>query len=293
MNGRVYDARLGRFIQADPLVQNPTKVQSLNRYSYVWNNPLNATDPSGFVCEGQACMDTRPEDNKPIERIVVRGTQPDSAMQHHHNAMQQHIRHMVMEGVSQNSMSGTVTGVNEHSEKGFFRQLAENLVSGLEMMASNPFVGIAEAQQELQGAELSGDETAIERAQLALYSTVATVVVVSATPGPATGGKTKVDFKSVGKGMNNPTVKSAAARGKEAHKEFAEKIKQKPGWQSEKTIIGPNGEKLRPDALTPSGRPVELKPNTPSGRRQGTKQIEKYKEATGTNGRVIYYDPKD
>lgn len=91
--------------------------------------------------------------------------------------------------------------------------------------------------------------------------------------------------------MNNPTVKSAAARGREAHKEFAERVKQKPGWQSEKTIIGPNGEKLRPDALTPSGRPVELKPNTPSGHRQGAKQIEKYKEATGTNGRVIYYDP--
>jgi hypothetical protein len=97
--------------------------------------------------------------------------------------------------------------------------------------------------------------------------------------------------ETVGRGMNNPKVKSAAARGREAHKEFAEKVKQKPGWQSEKTITGPNGEKLRPDALTPSGRPVELKPNTPSGRRQGAKQIQKYKEATGTNGRVIYYNP--
>jgi len=93
------------------------------------------------------------------------------------------------------------------------------------------------------------------------------------------------------KGMNNPKVKAAAARGREAHKEFAERVKQKPGWQSEKTITGPNGEKLRPDALTPSGRPVELKPNTPSGRRQGAKQIQKYKEATGKNGRVIYYNP--
>nr|WP_027672599.1 RHS repeat-associated core domain-containing protein [Rheinheimera baltica] len=95
-----------------------------------------------------------------------------------------------------------------------------------------------------------------------------------------------------GKGMNNPDVKSAAAAGREAHREFAEKIKQKPGWKSEKSIIGPNGETLRPDALTPSGRPVELKPNTPSGWRQGAKQIKKYKQATGTNGRVIYYNPK-
>jgi len=197
MNGRVYDARLGRFIQADPLIQDPTKVQSLNRYSYVWNNPLNATDPSGFVCEGQACMDTRPEDNKPIERIVVRGTQPDSAMQRHHEAMQRHLRNMVMEGISHNAMSGTVAGGNISSEKGFLQQLAEDIVAGFEMMASNPFAGIAEAQQDLRGAELSGDEATIEQAQLALYSTIATVVVVSATPGPATGGKTKVDSKSV------------------------------------------------------------------------------------------------
>ena len=48
MNGRIYDARLARFLQADPNIQSPGNSQSLNRYSYVLNNPLNATDPSGF-----------------------------------------------------------------------------------------------------------------------------------------------------------------------------------------------------------------------------------------------------
>jgi RHS repeat-associated protein len=51
MNGRIYDAKLARFLQADPIIQAPYNTQSLNRYSYVWNNPLNATDPSGFVAE--------------------------------------------------------------------------------------------------------------------------------------------------------------------------------------------------------------------------------------------------
>ncbi len=48
MNGRVYDARLGRFLQADPFIQAATDTQMYNRYSYVRNNPLNATDPSGY-----------------------------------------------------------------------------------------------------------------------------------------------------------------------------------------------------------------------------------------------------
>ena len=48
MNGRIYDAKLGRFLQADPLIQDPFDTQSLNRYSYTGNNPLNAIDPSGF-----------------------------------------------------------------------------------------------------------------------------------------------------------------------------------------------------------------------------------------------------
>ncbi len=48
MGGRVYDAELGRFLSADPFVQDGSDLQSLNRYSYVGNNPLSAWDPSGF-----------------------------------------------------------------------------------------------------------------------------------------------------------------------------------------------------------------------------------------------------
>ncbi len=48
MGGRVYDPDLGRFISADPFIQEPLNSQSLNRYSYVLNNPLSFTDPSGY-----------------------------------------------------------------------------------------------------------------------------------------------------------------------------------------------------------------------------------------------------
>lgn len=48
MNGRLYEPTLGRFVSADPIVQDPSELQSYNRYAYVWNNPLDGTDPSGF-----------------------------------------------------------------------------------------------------------------------------------------------------------------------------------------------------------------------------------------------------
>jgi RHS repeat-associated protein len=52
MNGRIYDPELGRFLSADPYVQVPEYSQNFNRYSYVLNNPLTYTDPSGHKISG-------------------------------------------------------------------------------------------------------------------------------------------------------------------------------------------------------------------------------------------------
>ena len=48
MNGRVYDPAIGRFLSADANVQFVADLQSYNRYSYVLNNPLRYTDPTGY-----------------------------------------------------------------------------------------------------------------------------------------------------------------------------------------------------------------------------------------------------
>ena len=48
MNGRIYDPQLGRFLSADIIVQFPGNLQAYNRYSYVLNNPLRYTDPTGY-----------------------------------------------------------------------------------------------------------------------------------------------------------------------------------------------------------------------------------------------------
>lgn len=55
MNGRVEDSITGRMLSADPHVPDKTNPQSYNRYSYVNNNPLTFTDPSGF-CPNNRCM---------------------------------------------------------------------------------------------------------------------------------------------------------------------------------------------------------------------------------------------
>ena len=48
MNGRIYDPLIGRFLSAAIAIQSPLNLQSYNRYSYVMNNTLTLTDPSGF-----------------------------------------------------------------------------------------------------------------------------------------------------------------------------------------------------------------------------------------------------
>ena len=47
-NGRVYDPKLARFLNPDPVIANPSYTQDYNAYSYVRNNPLGYVVPSGY-----------------------------------------------------------------------------------------------------------------------------------------------------------------------------------------------------------------------------------------------------
>jgi RHS repeat-associated protein len=46
-NARYYLPGVGRFVSADTIVPDSTNPQSWNKYSYVYNNPLRYTDPTG------------------------------------------------------------------------------------------------------------------------------------------------------------------------------------------------------------------------------------------------------
>ena len=45
---RYYDPELGRFITADPTIQQPYDPQDFNRYTYCRSNPIKYTDPTGL-----------------------------------------------------------------------------------------------------------------------------------------------------------------------------------------------------------------------------------------------------
>ncbi|MBK9210306.1 MAG: RHS repeat-associated core domain-containing protein [Anaerolineales bacterium] len=52
-NARWYDPVLGRFAQADSIIPQNQGVQAWDRYAYVNNSPVNATDPTGHLCEDE------------------------------------------------------------------------------------------------------------------------------------------------------------------------------------------------------------------------------------------------
>jgi RHS repeat-associated protein len=78
MRGRIYDPKLGRFLQTDPIVSTPASGQSWNPYSYVHNSPLNFTDPSGFVdVPALDGYDTDPD----VQRIIATGCHGKECLQ--------------------------------------------------------------------------------------------------------------------------------------------------------------------------------------------------------------------
>ena len=58
LGARMYDAKLGRFLTPDSIIPDVENGQSLNRYSYVLNNPLSWVDPSGHDGQSPAPAET-------------------------------------------------------------------------------------------------------------------------------------------------------------------------------------------------------------------------------------------
>jgi hypothetical protein len=244
---------VGRFISPDTLVPDPTDPQDLNRYSYAKNNPMRYNDPTGH------CAD-------PVTAVfcVVAG-----------GAV------VVMGGAT------VATQPTPSAPAVDVAALAAPITQPMDEAALVLQVGGEMARPYLaqQGMDLAAQSTGLIAQGLVWY---AEATGETQLDGGVPNGQTAGDTSSEHFGGNN----AAAQRGKQAHKDFKQKVQAKPGWQSEpQNLVDPKtGRKVIPDALSPSGRPVELKPNTPRGHRQGKSQLKKYERATGKRGRVIYYD---
>src|SRR5262249_31164294 len=67
MHARYFAPVQGRFLSPDPVLGNPRRPQSWNRYSYVLNNPINNTDPSGRCTNSIVCLNyQKVEDDLPV-----------------------------------------------------------------------------------------------------------------------------------------------------------------------------------------------------------------------------------
>ena len=75
MNGRIYDPLLGRMLSADVVVQYPKRLQSYNRYSYVMNNPLTLTDPTGFEADPEGPAEEVPP--QVLKDVKIAGESPE------------------------------------------------------------------------------------------------------------------------------------------------------------------------------------------------------------------------
>lgn len=83
--------------------------------------------------------------------------------------------------------------------------------------------------------------------------------------------------------------------GRREHAAFEAKVRQKEGWEAEKTMTTQRG-RIRVDALTPERsdgkrRILDLKPDTPTGRKAAARVEKRYLEATGHKTRAVFYKP--
>lgn len=159
MNGRVYDPLVARFISADPILQDPEHSQSYNRYSYVWNNPTNLTDPSGFEAnctlgkvQSTSCVKEVQETN----RKLVRGAMCDGSADVLSCRKQ---AHAVSDWITQRS-EGRLTEMPLKGQNGGGR-VTPGADSTAEKDAGDTIRGL---RQAFEGAQASGDIAGMETA---------------------------------------------------------------------------------------------------------------------------------
>ncbi|WP_342807714.1 RHS repeat-associated core domain-containing protein [Alteromonas sp. M12] len=125
MNGRVYDYNLGRFMSVDPFIQMPESSQSINPYSYIMNNPMAGTDPTGYIGESanattEQYTQTDTQKAEDISDKIFEKLEVDSNGNVFITAegVEYKVKSIVKAGVTAGAENGTGRGLNSDSGTG-------------------------------------------------------------------------------------------------------------------------------------------------------------------------------
>jgi len=127
MGGRTYNPVLGRFMQADPFIQQASNLQSFNRYAYVLNNPMSYTDPSGYFFKALNKLFGK---FAPLVSIAIAIYMPGLNFLQGLNAVQiGAITGFVSGGVATGSLRGALTGAISGAAFGSLHNWKSNLIA--------------------------------------------------------------------------------------------------------------------------------------------------------------------
>lgn len=162
---------------------------------------------------------------------------------------------------------------------------------------------LAELRREQAEFRKARDAAANENAWMAVPALAPAAIILGLEAPLALAGRTATIAQDLNPNLFKPFVQVgetwATRLGRRAHKALEERVAGKEGWFSNQRLPGSS---LRPDVRTPArirkaGEDpkhyyLELKPNTPRGRRAARGQVKKYEAVEGVRARAIYYDPK-
>jgi RHS repeat-associated protein len=153
---RYFASTQGRFNSPDPLSGHVADPQSWNRYTYVGNNPLGATDPTGMVPtitnhghfnKGEFIVDTRDEES-PYDAVEFArdgsfdNMKTTTEMERH---LQNTIARLVAAYVAERALAYTTTSVPQNTQP-----------SGLQTQYSDLITLNGQVPQDWYGRQISG-----------------------------------------------------------------------------------------------------------------------------------------